>query len=463
MRTSIPVIDAGAALRGQRPAARQPVHPAAVPALGPLVHAAWAMPAGPAGWVQQALLADLATRPDEMLSLSVSMPFCAVHCLCCGRDITAGQPPQALDDYLRHLTLEIHNLAGHIGGGRELMQLHLGGGSANLFSESGLVGLMHTLRQHWRIPGDADLSVECDPRRASWVQLELLRGLGFGDVQFGVLDLDPQVQRAIGRLQSSALVDDACSLARACGIRCVTLGLLVGLPGQTLASWRDTLRRVVAMAPGRIRLQLYRHRPWRSAGQCVIDAHSLPDAGLVEDLVALGADELGAVGYRWLGTELFVLEDDPLSLALDEGRLRCNLIGHTGLPAMPLLGVGRGALSDLAGCLLWNQSNPGAWQSSVAQGLLPVAAAWQADDVALRRRAAAEHLFCQQELPSDLLADDLQPVYEALARQAPTGSLCRLDNRLVVTASGRPALQPLCASLAGLPTDAPPQLPAWLA
>jgi hypothetical protein len=109
----MPVNDAGAALRGLRSAALRAGRRIRLPCrLGaPQVNAAWAMPAGPAGWVQHALLADPAARPDEMLSL----PFCAVHCLCCGRDITAGQPPQALDDDLRHLTLEIHNLAGHSG------------------------------------------------------------------------------------------------------------------------------------------------------------------------------------------------------------------------------------------------------------------------------------------------------------------------------------------------------------
>jgi oxygen-independent coproporphyrinogen-3 oxidase len=464
MRFPIPIVDGGMAAPHAHGAARPGLgRSGPVQALGPLLNAAWAAPAGPAAWVQQKLLADLAARPDDMLALSVALPFCAVHCLCCDRDVAAGQAPQALDSYIAHLCHEIDNLAGHIGGGRELMQLHLGVGSANLFSESCLVALMQTLRQHWRVPGDAELSVQCDPRRAGWVQLELLRGLGFGEVQFGVLDLDPQVQRAIGRIHSSELIDDVCGLARACGIPSINLGLMVGLPGQTLDSWRLTLCQVIAMAPGRITVHRYRHQPWRTAGQCALDAQALPDAALVRELMALTAEELGAVGYRWIGAELFVLEDDPLSLALDEGRLRSSLIGHTAQPPMPLLGVGRGAVSDLDGCLVWNLADTEPWRSEVRQGRLPVALAWQADDQALRRRAAAEHLLCHQELPAACLADDLAPVYEALAHQAPAGSLSRLDDRLVVTAAGRLDLPQLCAGLAGMPADAQPPLPAWLA
>lgn len=464
MRISVPIVGGGAAAPHGHGAARgAPAWPGAVPALGPLLNAAWAAPAGPAAWLQQRLLADLAARDDEMLALSVSLPFCAVHCLCCARDVAAGQSPQVLESYTRQLCHEVDALAGHIGGRRELLQLHLGGGSANLFSESSLVALMHGLRGHWRVPGDAALSVECDPRRSGWVQLELLRGLGFTEVQFGVLDLDPQVQRAIGRIHSAALIDDACGLARACGIGCIHLGLLVGLPGQTTAGWRRTLAQVIDMAASRVTLQRYRHAPWRAPGQCAIDMHALPDAAQTQDLVALAADMLGAVGYRWLGADLFVLEDDPLSLALDEGRLRGSLIGLTGQPPMPLLGVGRGAVSDLDGCLVWNLAAPDAWSAEVDQGRLPVAVAWQADDLAVRRRAAADHLLCHQQLPADLLAGALVPVYEALASHAPPGSLCRLADRLVVTAPGRLVLHQLCAALAGLPADVQPPLPAWLA
>ena len=459
MRLPVPILNAGAGARG----GLHGRHADATWSSGALGQAAWTMPAEPPARLQQRLVAALATQDALALGLSITLPFCAVRCLCCDRDVAAGQPPEVLDSYLQHLCQEIDRLATQVGGGRELLQLHLGGGSANLFSECDLVGLMQTVRRHWRLPGDAELSVQCDPRRVGWVQLELLRGLGFGEVQFGVLDLDPQVQRAIGRLHSAALIDDACSLARACGIGCVHLGLVVGLPEQTLASWRTTLQQVIAMAPGRISLARYRHQPWRASGQCAIDPQRLPDPALAQALTALAGDMLGAVGYRWLGAGLFVLEDDPLSLAADEGRLRASLVGHTGHAPMPLLGVGCGAVSDLAGCLLWNRTTAAAWQADLDQGRLPVALAWQADAQAQRRRAAAEHLLCQLELPAALLDGDLAPLYLALAQQAPPGSLVRLPDRLVLTSAGRPVLPLLCAQVAGLPVAAQPPLPAWLA
>jgi oxygen-independent coproporphyrinogen-3 oxidase len=417
--------------------------------------------------LQQRLLDGLSARPDGMIGLALALPFCAMHCLCCERDIQAGRPPEVLLAYAQYLGHEARLLASMIGTGQELMQLHLGGGSANLVPPTALAQLMHGLRRCWRIPDDAALTVECDPRRTSAGQMDLLRGLGFGEVQFGVLDLAPAVQRAIGRLQSAALVDDACTVARDCGIPLVHLELMVGLPEQTPATWRHTLQQIIAMAPARISLRRYRHRPWLAPGQFTIDAHALPDAAAMRDLVALSADELGAVGYRWLGAGMFVLEDDPLSLAADDGVLGVGVHGLSAVPALPVLGLGRGATSDVDGCLLWNQPRSDAWMADVAGGRLPVAQGWRADRSARRRRAAAAHLLCQQQLPAALLDGDLAPIYGALAEQAPPGSLHRLPDRLVLTAPGRLHLPELCAALAGLPAGLPDglsaALPDWLA
>lgn len=415
------------------------------------------------GLYQQAL-SGLAARPEQALSMALSLPFCAVHCLCCDRQVHAGQPMSVIDAYVQRMCQEIGALARHIDGdgaapgGRELLQLHLGGGSANVLSESNLVALLQRLRDHWRLPRDAELSVECDPRRVGWVQLELLRGLGFGEVLFGVHELDPQVQRAIGRLHSAALVDDACNLARSCGIEVINLDLTVGLPYQHAAGWQDTLMQVIGMAPGRVTLSRYEHRPWVAPGQCAIDAQTLPDAEETQDLVALAAEVLGGVGYRWVGSDLFVLEGDVLSQALDEGRLRRSLVGYTALPPMPLLGLGCGAVSDVNGCLVWSEPALPLWHELVASGRLPVARAWQADADAQRRRAAAEHLLCTQQLPAALLSDGLEAAYQALARHEADGSLRRLPDSLVVTAPGRSRLSQLCAELAALPGAAAPAL-----
>ncbi|MFT0635476.1 coproporphyrinogen III oxidase, partial [Pseudomonas sihuiensis] len=64
--------------------------------------------------------------------------------------------------------------------------------------------LMQHLRQHFTLLHDdsGDYSIEIDPREADWATMGLLRELGFNRVSLGVLDLDPDVQRAVNGLQT---------------------------------------------------------------------------------------------------------------------------------------------------------------------------------------------------------------------------------------------------------------------
>lgn len=327
----------------------------------------------PTGTDYLAALQGLARRPDQPIALSVSLPFCAVRCLCCDRVVSAAQSNAVLDDYVAGLMQEMQSLAECIGAGRDVVQVHLGGGSANELSESHLAWLVRAMRRHWRLPADADMSVECDPRRSGWMQLQVLRGLGFRQVTFGVLDLDPLVQRAIGRLNSPALIDDICQVARSCDIGSISLALMIGLPYQTPERWRVTLERLVDIAPERLRVTRYCHRPWLAPGQHAIDSDSLPDARQCEELAAMTVRVLGQAGYRCLDNELFVLETDELAVAAEQKLLRRNLIAHTATPAAPVLGLGAGALGELDGQQFWTDASVSVWREAVRSGHWPVA------------------------------------------------------------------------------------------
>jgi oxygen-independent coproporphyrinogen III oxidase len=399
----------------------------------------------PAGERYLDALRALARRTDEGLALSLRVPFCAVHCLCCERPVQAGQPGQVIDEYVDDLCSEIEIVATHAGPGRDVLQLVLGGGSATELDESQLARLVTALQRHWRLPADAVYMAECDPRRADGTRLTLLRGLGFRAVTFGVLDLDPEVQCAIGRCQSGALVDDVCELARASGIEIVNLDLMAGLPRQTEHGWRRTVERVIAMAPDRITMSRYRHRPWLAPVQRLIDADDLPDAAGSNALVERGGAMLRAAGYRWIGADHFVLEGDELSQALDAGRLRRNLVGYTGQPAGQVLGLGVGAVSDIDGGLFWNEPLLPAWREGVRSGELPVVHAQPATASERKRRRAIEQLLCSLELPAEHARGGLEDAYAQLARRAADGTVRALEDRIVVTDKGRSVLHRLCA------------------
>ena len=413
----------------------------------PLLHGhGHACIASAAGLFEQALAA-VARRRDTAVALSLKLPFCGAHCLCCDRQVRVGQPGEAIDDYIDGLLAESRLLVARLGTGRDVQQLHLGGGSVNELAEQQLVRLVDGLRRDWRLPADAEMSADCDPRRVDWAQLRLLRGLGFRWLRLGVLDFDPQVQWAIGRFNSPQLVDDVCNQAREAGIACLTLELMVGLPHQTMPRWEATLRRLVDLGPDRIVVTPYRHRPAQSPGQYAIDAEALPSPAECRELSERCAALLQRAGYRWIGADQFVLDTDVLARALDERRLRRGVIGFTSLPVGPTLGLGVGAVSDVDAHVFWHEPGHAAWRDAVGLGRLPTALAVEATPREVLRRAAVQQLLCEQQWPRALAAGGLEKAYERLAARARDGVVRVLEDRLVVTDSGRHVLPALCAEL----------------
>ncbi len=319
----------------------------------------------------------LAGHGDDAVSLSLTVPFCAARCLCCARAVHAAKAAVVIDRYVDDLIDEMQNVADRGAGGRDVLQLHLGGGTANELGDLALLRLMSAIGSRWRVPADAELSADYDPRRASRSQLQLLRHLGFRRVNFGVLDLDPAVQRAIGRLQSASVVEDACAQARSCGVELITLGLMMGLPEQTEAGWRATLQTIVDIAPDRITVTPYRHRPWIAPTQFAIDAAALPEAHALRALAAQTAETLGAAGYCCIGPDHWVLDTDELATPCAAPRR--SPIAYTLAPEAAVLALGPGAVGQVGRSMFRNVASLAPWRQAVAAGLFPVAQMFEAD------------------------------------------------------------------------------------
>ncbi len=392
--------------------------------------------------------AGLATRPDAPLSLQVAVPFCAAHCLFCERAVEVAQPAEVVSAYVESLCAEMAALSAGLGSRREVLLLHLGGGTANELSPAQLSHVVEAVAQQWSLPAEAQLSADCDPRQVGWLQLHTLRGLGFRRLAFGVLDLDPVVQAAIGRIHSAALVGDVCEMARDAGVESVELKLMVGLPRQSPEGWLATLQRVLAMAPDRISIGRYRHQPQRAPGQFALDAEALPEPVACRELMALAGCVLCEAGYGWIGADQFVLESDELALARDEGRLRCGPEGYSGWPAMAQIGLGAGALGEIDGHLLWNDADLPSWRARVRAGRPGVSHAVPAEPAGLRRRAAVEQLLCTLQLPRALPGEELHGACERLLALADEGDLELRGGVIRVTEAGRCRLPELCGAFA---------------
>jgi oxygen-independent coproporphyrinogen-3 oxidase len=388
-------------------------------------------------------LREIGRQGEESLALYVHLPFCPVRCHFCACNTNITHDAGKIDDYLDTLEREMELVIERIGRGRHVSQLHVGGGTPNYLSDAQLIRLMAICEERFRFSDETAACIECNPRRASAGQIELLAGLGFTQINFGVQDLSPNVQRAIGRINSAEIVRDVCATARDAGFESITIDLVYGLPEQTEEEFAETLGQISAMSPDRIRCFGYDHAPSLRPHQFAIDAQSVPGPIGKFLLFRRAVHELTRSGYTWIGVDCFARSADEWSVAQAEGSLRRNGLGYTALPADHLLAFGTCGLGEVKNLFVQNEPQLAAWRRAVDAGRLPIAWGHSLSHEDFRRRRAYEHLLCNLELPSSMaeaLGDDL----DALERCAEEGLLEIGGDGIRVTSHGRFFLRDLC-------------------
>jgi oxygen-independent coproporphyrinogen-3 oxidase len=412
--------------------------------------AAWSAPFAPRDYAS--VLRGIGERAEEGLSVFLQIPFCSVRCLYCSSNVAVSHSgDEEVDGYLEALERELDLVAGEIGTGRTVLQLHLGGGAPNSLSESQLLRLLESIEGRFQVPEDADTAVNCDPRRASAAQFDLLRAFGIRTVRFGVPDVTLDVQRSIGRIQSIELLRDVCAMARAAGFDTVSLDLTYGLPSQTEQSFRTTLEAVADIEPDRIACFGFARPTGPTSYRGAIGLDAIPSESQRSALLQLAVDTFTAAGYAWIGLDHFARPDDELSLAQAEQRLRRNLLGYTAREPGHVLAFGVGSMGEVDAALVQNEPTMGRWRASVARGTLPVSRGYRLSEDDCRRREAIDHLLCNLELPVELAAEALADGYDRLARRVESGWVELAADRIVVTPRGRPFLCELCADLEQYP------------
>jgi len=391
-----------------------------------------------------ATLQTLAKRPEETLSLYVRIPFCAGRCLYCDCNTTITHDSGRLDHYLDFLDQEMAMVAMRVGNTRDVLQLHLAGGTPNYLNDAQLTRLTEMTERHFRILPDTDQSIECDPRRTSAGQLELLYALGFRRISFGVQDLDPEVQRAIGRVQSPDLIRDVYWLAREIGFDSIGFDLIYGLPLQTLENFAQTIDTVLELAPDRVACFGYSRNTSIGSHHHAIDLHQLPSDSARQKLFHHTVHTFTESGYSWIGLDTFALDTDELAVAQDEKRLHRNCIGYTATPGSHLLGLGSGAVGEVDGNCVQNDSAIDVWAARLARGQLPVARGHRLSANDRRRRDAIAHMICNLELPAEIASGCLDEEYARLASYAADGLVEPMPDGLRITPAGRYFLRSLC-------------------
>lgn len=334
------------------------------------------------------------------LSLYVHIPYCHSPCFYCGcnriitRDYARGEV------YLARLQREIAQVAPLFERDRQVIQLHLGGGTPNFLAPRLLGELVDCLGRQFSFSRDRqrDFSIELDPRWVTPDDIAMLAAIGFNRASLGVQDFDPQVQQAVNRIQG---VDETLAIIDACrcyGMRSINVDLIYGLPMQTLEGFGRTLDTVIDARPDRLAIYGYAHLPQMFRAQRQIDDAQLPSPEEKLALLGLAVQKLSAAGYKYIGMDHFALPEDDLARAQRSGDLHRNFMGYTTHAQTDLVGFGVSAIGNIGETFVQNHRDLPSWEAAVDAGRLPV---WRgltldADDVL--RADVIQQLMCQGQV-----------------------------------------------------------------
>lgn len=392
-----------------------------------------------------------ASRP---LSLYIHLPFCANVCYYCGCNKVITKDHGRALPYLERLEKEIELVACHLGPDQVVEQLHFGGGTPTFLSHDELRRLMSHLQKHFNLQDDdhGDFSIEIDPREADWSTMGLLRGLGFNRISIGVQDLDPEVQRAVNRMQTLEQTSTIIEAARTLQFRSVNIDLIYGLPMQNPERFASTVQAIIGLQPDRLSLFNYAHLPERFMPQRRINAADLPSPATKLTMLQHSIEQLTDAGYRYIGMDHFALPDDDLAMAQEDGTLQRNFQGYTTHGHCDLIGLGVSAISQVGDLYCQNSSDITIYQQTLDQGQLPTIRGLRCNEDDRIRRMIIQKLICDFELSFGAVEESFsidfksyfRDAWPSLEQMAVDGLIELTDRHLLIQPAGRLLVRSVC-------------------
>ncbi len=392
------------------------------------------------------------TRPDEPVSLYFHIPFCDRLCWYCACHTNVTKKYHRITDYLTLLKKEIPLVCRHLKGRPGVSQIHWGGGTPNLLKAGDFKSLLELIGQYFEVSDDAEHAMEIDPRSLKRQQAFDFIRAGVNRVSLGIQDFDPEVQKAINRVQPFDMVAAVMGWLREAGIESINFDLIYGLPRQTVASIKQSLEQSISLEPDRLAVFGYAHVPWMKTHQKMIRKNGLPGPAERLEMAEVISQRLKAAGYVKIGLDHFARPGDPLAIAQKQGTLHRNFQGYTTDRAKTILGFGASAISQFPGGFVQNLVDFKKYREAIKAGELP---SWRGVIVTDEDRlhwAVIEALMCYQRV-------DLEPICQRFQVRADTflGELkalkpfikdhlvVRTGNRLEITEEGAPFLRSVAA------------------
>lgn len=177
----------------------------------------------------------------------IHIPFCHQICHYCdfNKVFFKNQP---VDAYIEALGQEIATtVAQYPNEFTQVETIFLGGGTPTALSAAQIQRLLEIIRNFIPMQNVKEFTSEANPDELTVEKLQALFNGGVNRLSMGVQSFDAGLLERIGRTHSNEHVYKAIDNAKQVGFTNISIDLMYGLPGQTMAQWQHTLQTALAL------------------------------------------------------------------------------------------------------------------------------------------------------------------------------------------------------------------------
>jgi oxygen-independent coproporphyrinogen-3 oxidase len=241
-------------------------------------------------------MAILGRKEKTPLGIYIHVPFCRSKCTYCDFYSLSGMDSKLQDGYLDAICAHIKE-AGTLAPHHVVDTVYFGGGTPSFFGADGMASILSAVRRNFDVSASAEITFEANPDSVTPKLLRRLRSEGFNRVSLGIQCDNDRILESIGRPHTYDDAVEAVNQIRKAGFRNLSVDLIYGLPGQTLADWEKTLRNVLTLDPDHISCYGLKVEEGTPLYACQ-SVMQLPDDDSQADMYLTASEILRSKGFR---------------------------------------------------------------------------------------------------------------------------------------------------------------------
>ena len=238
----------------------------------------------------------MTTIKNTLLSIYLHIPFCQYRCSYCDFN-TYTSLGDIKEVYADALAREIEQVLADKQSNAKT--IFFGGGTPSLLSHTAFQKIFKRIRQVTSIDAKAEITIEANPETVDLAYMQGLEELGINRISFGAQSIHAHDLEVLGRQHQFDTVVKGIEATRQAGIENISIDLIYGVPGQTLANWRSSVETVLALGLPHLSFYCLTVEPGTSLHR---DVHGgripLPDPDLAADQYDIACELMEAAGYE---------------------------------------------------------------------------------------------------------------------------------------------------------------------